>query len=74
MFLLRSLLRPKGRLVKVARLSESARIKTGRALWKGPPKGSKVAQVINLSLVAGDVTGGGGKATRPKTKRHCALF
>ena len=48
----------------------SARIKTGRAREEPISLvGAKAAQ-RKLSLVAGDVTGGGGKATTPKTKRH----
>jgi hypothetical protein len=43
-------------------------IKTSNTFWQGTTKKSaKSLNVQTVSLVAGDVTGGGGKATTTKT-------
>jgi hypothetical protein len=55
-------------LEKSSDFSKVTRIKTSNALWKRSAKRVlRRSRRKTLSLVAGDVTGGGGKATRTKT-------
>jgi hypothetical protein len=71
--LLRPASKPKGLAQEeVEKLFRVPRIKTGNTFRQGTTgKRAKVAQARKrMSLVAGNVTGGGGKATTKKTYRH----
>jgi hypothetical protein len=50
-------------------------IKTNNTFWQGTTKREQksLTSASEVSLVAGNVTGGGGKATTTKTYRHRAL-